>query len=311
MSELYVTEREVAVPGQLLATGMDYIPGTGAYRKDESVIANRVGLVSITGRAIKLTPLSGPYRPKRDDILVCKITDITMNGWRIQVNNYLNAMLNLRDATNSFVQKSANLSKIIAIGDHIVCKITQVSTQKLIDVTMKAPGLKKLVGGQIIKYNSNKFARIIGRQGSMVSMIKRASGCQITVGQNGYIWIYGEPDKEVIVSKALQLIEQKAHISGLTDQVKAFLQSQGLTVSDPEPQQQSEQFENHRSQNWQDNENSSNEGGFAARYGHRDTNTDSTESDENQEEFSQNFSQSESTDSTEEKAEEFKSEESK
>ena len=59
MSELCVTNRDVAVPGEVLAKGMDYLPGRGTYRKGEDIIALKLGLVNVDGRAIKLTPLSG------------------------------------------------------------------------------------------------------------------------------------------------------------------------------------------------------------------------------------------------------------
>jgi len=230
MSEIVVEEKAIATPGEVLANGMDIIPGNGTYRKDDMILANRIGLVSINGRSIKLIPLAGPFMPKRDDVIICKVTDITLNVWRLDTNSAFNAMLNVRDATNSFVKKSDDLRRILKIGDYIAARIFQVSTQKLIDVSLKGPGLRRLGGGQIIKYSPNKFPRIIGRAGSMVSMIKRATGCQIIVGQNGLIWLTGEPEAEVIAKEAIKTVEQYAHTSGLTDRIKTFLESKGLTV---------------------------------------------------------------------------------
>ncbi|MFT7616031.1 MAG: exosome complex component RRP4 [Candidatus Woesearchaeota archaeon] len=241
MSKLYVENKQVAVPGELLAEGMDYLPSNGAYRKDEQILANRVGLVSINGRAIKLIPLSGPYMPKRDDMVICHVTDIMMSGWRLDVNCANQAMLNMRDATNSFIQKGANLSRILQIGDYMVGKVVNVTSQKLIDITMKGPGLKKLGDGQIVKFSATKFPRMIGRSGSMVSMIKQATGCYIQVGQNGLIWLSGDVDKEVIAIEAINLIEENAHTSGLTDRVKVFLESKGLKVEERNREQDSQQ----------------------------------------------------------------------
>ena len=230
MSQLFVQDKDIVVPGEPLAQGMDYLPGPGAYRKGEAIVSNRVGLVSINGRAIKLIALSGPYLPKRDDVIICKVIDITLNGWRLDTNTPSSAMLSVRDATNTFISKGSDLTKILQIGDYIVSGVIQVTTQKLVDVTLRGPGLRKLPSGQLLKFSPNKFARIIGRQGSMVSMIKRATNCQIVVGQNGLIWMNGEPAMEVIAVEAIRLIEENAHTSGLTDRVKAFLEAKGLTV---------------------------------------------------------------------------------
>ena len=98
-----------------------------------------------------------------------------------------------------------------------------VTSKKLIDVSAKGPGLHKLQGGRIIKVNCNKVPRVIGKQGSMVSMIKQATDTKITVGQNGLIWMNGNDQKlEVIAVKANNKIEAEAHLAGLTEKVKEF-----------------------------------------------------------------------------------------
>jgi len=249
MGEIYIEDKSVAIPGELLAEGMDIIPGMGAYRQNDKIYANRVGLVSINGRAIKLIPLSGPYKPRRDDVIICKVFDIAMSGWRVNTNTGYPAMVNVRDATNSFISKGADLSRILNIGDYLVGKVTQVTGQNLIDISMRGPGLRKLRGGQILRFSSTKFPRFIGRAGSMVSMLKRATNCHITVGQNGLIWISGEPDKEVIVKKAIAIIEAEAHTSGLTERIKLFLEENGAVVEDVEESQ-----ENNNSDDSQDSD---------------------------------------------------------
>jgi len=67
-----------------------------------------------------------------------------------------------------------------------------------------------------------KVPRIIGRGGSMVEMIKELTGTQIVVGQNGLVWLRG--DNEDIAAEAVSLIEEKSHISGLTEFIKAMLE---------------------------------------------------------------------------------------
>ena len=57
MSNLLVKEKDVVVPGEILAEGMDYLPGPGTYREGNEIISGRLGLTYIDGRAIKLIPL--------------------------------------------------------------------------------------------------------------------------------------------------------------------------------------------------------------------------------------------------------------
>jgi len=225
MAKIIMNEKEIAIPGETIAVGMDVLPGTGTYRNGENIVARRLGLVSIDGSAIKLIPLSGRYIPKRGDTIICKIIDVGFSGWRIDTNSAYSAMLSLKDATSEFVARGADLTQYHKLGEYIVCKIINVTSQKLIDVTMKGPGLRKLNGGRIISVDPHKVPRIIGKQGSMVSMIKTATGCNIVVGQNGIIWISGEPASELKSLQTIRKIEQESHLSGLTDKIKSYLES--------------------------------------------------------------------------------------
>ena len=223
MSEILVKERDIVIPGEALAEGLDYLPGDNTYRENNHIYSKVLGLVNISGRVLKITPLAGPYVLKVGDKIIAKVIDITMSGWRVDTNTAYSAMLNVKDASMRFIKKEEDLSKILAIGDHVVVKIINVTSQNLIDVTMKEPGLHKISGGRIVKINSQKVPRVIGKQGSMISLIKTKTACEITVGQNGLVWITGTPEGEFLAEKAIKLVEEKSHLEGLTDKIEKFL----------------------------------------------------------------------------------------
>src|SRR3989338_8365559 len=177
MGEIKVTENGIAVPGEVLAQGMDFIPSQGTYRSGENIRAKQLGMVKVEGKVIKLMPLSGRYVPKRNDIIICEVIDVLMSGWRVETNTAYTAMLPLKDASSEYIAKGADLTLFFALGDYIMCEITNVTSQKLIDISMKGPGLRKLEGGRIFEVNPYKVPRIIGKEGSMISMIKHATGC--------------------------------------------------------------------------------------------------------------------------------------
>lgn len=231
MSTIAVKEKDIVVPGELLAEGMDYLPGDNTYRNGDKIHAKVLGLASVAGRVVKITPLAGPYIPKVGDKIIGKVIDIAMSGWRIDTATAYSALLNVKDATSRFIKKQEDLSKIIAIGDYVVVKIVNVTSQYLIDVSMREPGLHEVSGGRIIRVNSQKVPRIIGRQGSMVSLVKKYSGADITVGQNGLVWIRGTPEGELLAERAIKLVEERAHTEGLTDHVESFLQSHPIPTT--------------------------------------------------------------------------------
>jgi exosome complex component RRP4 len=229
MTKLLVKDKDIVVPGEVLAESMGNLPGTGTYRDNEKIRAGRLGLVSIDGRTVKLITLSGRYAPKRGDVIICKVIDVGFSGWRVDTNSAYSAMLSMKEATSNFINRGADLTRIYKLGDYLVCEITNVTSQKLVDVTMKGPGLRKLVGGRIINVNTNKVPRIIGKQGSMVGIIKQATDCKIIVGQNGIVWIDGSPENEFIAVQAIKKIEKESHLPGLTDRIKEFLEKETKT----------------------------------------------------------------------------------
>jgi exosome complex component RRP4 len=228
---LKIQDKQIVVPGEILAEGMSFLPGQGMYRFGNNILASRVGLVKIEGKVLKLIPLSGRYLPKRGDVIIAKVTDISMNGWIFETNSAYSAMLPLKDGSQDYIQRGADLTRYYDIGDYVVAKIINVTSQNLVDLTMKGPGLRRFDGGRILKVAPSKVPRIIGKQGSMVSMIKKASGCNIVVGQNGIVWLKGlNPDDELLAVETITKIENESHVSGLTDKIKEFLESKGRKV---------------------------------------------------------------------------------
>ncbi|MBI2523449.1 RNA-binding protein [Candidatus Woesearchaeota archaeon] len=230
MSKINVNDKDIVIPGEVLAVGMDNFPGAGSYREGDNIIASRLGLVQLDGRTIKLIPLSGRYIPKNYDTIIGKVVDVNMNGWRLDTNSPYSAMLSMKEATSQFIARGADLTKFYDIGDYVSCKVINVTSQKLVDVTMKGMGLRKLRGGRVIQAASNKVPRIVGKEGSMISMIKDATKCNMMVGQNGLVWISGTPEGELLAVEAIRKIEEESHLSGLTDKIKEFLEQKNKSI---------------------------------------------------------------------------------
>lgn len=230
---LKIKDRDIVVPGETLAVGIGYLPGRGTYRDGDKLLAGMLGMASVEGKVVKLISLSGKYIQKLNDKVIGTVIDVLMTGWRLDVSSAYSAVLNLKDATSEFIERGSDLTKIFDLGDNLMTQITNVTSQKLVDISMKGSGLRKLRGGRIIEVNPHKVPRIIGKEGSMVSMIKQATGCNILVGQNGRVWLEGEPEKEVIAVNAIRKIEEEAHHAGLTERMKTYLEKvSGVKIQD-------------------------------------------------------------------------------
>ena len=215
--EVKKTERKIVIPGETIVTGDDYLPGEGTEKIGQDIISLKYGLAEEQNRLIKIIPLSGSYNPRRGNVVIGKVEEITFNGWVIDVDTSDRAFLSLMEVPR-FVNKDA-LEEVMAIGDMVVAKIWSTN-KRGIDLSVKSRGLGKLEEGIIVKVNPNKVPRIIGKEGSMIKLIKENTGCNITVGQNGFVWIRGDKiEDELLAKKAVLFIVEKSFISGLTDEV--------------------------------------------------------------------------------------------
>ena len=99
----------------------------------------------------------------------------------------------------------------------VTAKIWSIS-KRGIDISTKSRGLGKIQEGMIFKVNPNKVPRIIGKEGSMINLIKENTGGTITVAQNGFVLIKGPTiDDELFAKRAVLYVVERSFISGLTD----------------------------------------------------------------------------------------------
>ena len=215
-------EREIVIPGETIVSGQDFLPGEWTKREGKDIVALRFALADKSGRLVKIIPLSGTYMPRRGNVVIGKVLDITFNGWIIDIDAPYQSFLSLTECSK-FVNKN-DLSECYNIGDMLAIKVFSVK-RKGIDLTAKGRNLGKLEDGMIIHINSNKVPRIIGKEGSMINLIKNASNCDITVGQNGIIWVKGrKAEDELFAEKAILFVAKKSFIGGLTEKTKEWLE---------------------------------------------------------------------------------------
>ena len=223
--KIHVKDREIVIPGDVLAEGMSYIPSGKAIREDKNIISVSLGLTSIKGHVVKVIPLAGRYIPKRGDAVIGKITGSAKFGWMTNIRCPFDADLPIAEASHSYLDTNRYpMSKFFAVGDFIFANVTEVSNRRFVRLSARNRPYRKLHDGIVIEVSPTKIPRIIGKQGSMIKMLKESSGCDILVGQNGLVWIKNDdPEKQMIMVNAIKLIETDSHKTGLTEKVAKLL----------------------------------------------------------------------------------------
>jgi len=221
MAEETKEKRRLVVPGETIISGEDYLPGDFTRKEGAEVIANRYGLAEVSGRVVKIIPVSGVFEPRRGNTVIGRVEDITFNGWIINIGGPYSSFLSLAECPR-FINKN-DLAEFADIGDVLNLKIFTVKKGS-IDLTLKSRGLGELENGRIIKINPHKVPRVIGKEGSMINLIKDQTKTEITVGQNGFIWLRGDIDGERKAENAINLIVEESASEGLTEKVESFLE---------------------------------------------------------------------------------------
>ncbi len=222
-------ERQMVIPGETIVSGNEFLPGDGAYRSGTDVVAERYGVSNISDKHVRVIPISGAYYPRRGNTIIGTIADITFNGWLIDFGGAQNAFLPVSEVPR-YINRN-ELREYLDFGDSVVVKVWDVKSRG-VDASMKMRGFGKIEGGVIINVSPNKVPRIIGKEGSMVKMIKDSTGCNLTVGQNGKVWISGDSsDKELNTMKIVNFIVENSTITGLTEKVESYIKELGMDVN--------------------------------------------------------------------------------
>jgi exosome complex component RRP4 len=195
-----MSEKRIILPGERITEGKYKIPG--GFVEGESTYAAVMGMLDEGNRFI---PLENKYRPFREDILIGVVTDSRHAGYSVDINLPKEGFIPSRDTRIR-----------LELGDFVFCKIKSVNEVGDVDLAE----VRRLPKGKVVKFPPAKVPRLVGRQSSMINMFKENVG-DIMVGKNGYVWI-SENANIPLALKAIDMIEDQAHMSGLTDRVAEF-----------------------------------------------------------------------------------------
>jgi exosome complex component RRP4 len=225
MSEKFES-RDIVVPGDLLFEGRTRT-GDNTYRKDGNVYATRVGLASYGKDRVSVIALEAGFVPLVGDLVIGEVIDIELGQWKVKIGAETEAILTINDAIDKPYRTYQDMTKILDVGDTIVAKIVDLDRRRTPILSIMGRELGKARDGYIIKITPSKIPRLIGKKGSMINMILKETRCQVTIGQNGKILIYGRnrEDEELVV-KVINKIEAEAHTSGLTNRIQEYLKEQ-------------------------------------------------------------------------------------
>ncbi|MFA5745924.1 MAG: KH domain-containing protein [archaeon] len=199
--------KRIVVPGELITDKKKKL-GENIFIKDDKIYSSVLGILNETDDFVSIVPLNGPYIPQENDPVVCVVRNITANGYIIDVNSH----------SDCFFPKS-QITRELKIGQTLFARVKGVDGVEISELD----NINILPEGQVISISSVKVPRIIGKNDSMVNLLKKYTQANILVGRNGWIWYVSK--NSYLLEKTIKLISKNSQKSNLTNTIEEYLKN--------------------------------------------------------------------------------------
>ncbi|KAA0006034.1 MAG: RNA-binding protein [Thermoplasmata archaeon] len=223
-----VEKREIVIPGQFLDDIKRNKPGRGTFVENGKIYAEVLGVLNKNAGYINVVPLKGRYDPVENDLVIGVVLEAMSSSWLVDINAAYPAFLHVNEVPWDI--EFGETEKYLNHGDTIMAKVLQVDMEKRVQLTLNDRNLYKIKGGHLIEVEPSRVPRVIGKKGSMISLLKKYTRCRIFVGQNGRIWVDGNDEGVEKVIYVIKMIEREALSYGLTNRVEVLLKKDAKDV---------------------------------------------------------------------------------
>lgn len=226
------TLRPIVIPGEAVG-GPGLKPGPGTYSEDGQLFAAHLGIRNEHDGQVSVIPLNGRYIPARGDAIIGEVVDLGASHWLVDINSPYPAPLHATESP--WRVEFGDTARYLKVGDVIMAHVLSVDEIKRVQLTMQGREARRLSGGVVMEVSPTKVPRLIGKEGSMVSLINDLSGALVYVGQNGRIWLDGDDRTTAVAATAIRLIEERAQVVGLTEAVRDLIERTKRDARGPRP----------------------------------------------------------------------------
>ena len=215
-----MSENQFVLPGDVIVTG-DYRPEQNVILEGNKLMSTAIGFSEIKDDLVTVTPLTGLYTPKTDDLVIGKIVSHNALSWEVDINSYYSGILTASDIFGKDYSPSRDdLSLKLKTGDIILARIANVNSRDPL-ITIIGENLGKIDSGELIKISPTKIPRLTG---SVIQTIEASTNATITVGQNGLIIL--KCDNSTGLKKAIasiKMIGMTQHDTNLEEKIQNIL----------------------------------------------------------------------------------------
>ena len=205
--------KRIVIPGEMVSDQRKRLGGN-VFVSDGKIYSKVLGISDESDEKASVIPLEGKYFPQAEDVVIGVVSRVVFAGYGININSF----------TESFIPRSA-MREDLRVGDLVSSKISYVN--ELREAELGFP--RRMFGGDVIEVTPVRTPRLIGKNGSMLELLKQGTGCDIVVGKNGRVWARnGNLD---LLRKVVMFINDNSYKSNLTNSVEAFFKAEGIQIN--------------------------------------------------------------------------------
>lgn len=200
-------KKQIVVPGELITAERKKL-GQHVFIEDGKIYSDALGITYPDANVAYVVPLVGIYLPLSDDLVVGIVERETVKGYMVGINSIYSSYISADKVRDMLSKGSVVSAKVNSVNE--------INEAELFDVRV-------FYGGEILSVSPAKVPRIIGKNGSMLTVLKNGTGCNAVVGRNGWVWVKGGDIEKL--KDAIKLIEAESHLDNLTIKVEEFLKA--------------------------------------------------------------------------------------
>lgn len=199
--------KRIVIPGELVTEERKKL-GSHVFIHEGKIYSDSMGLVNDESDYASVVPLEGNYFPRVGDMVIGVVTAEKFSVYMVDINGFYQSAISKRD-----------MREILKPGSVISAKVVKVNEMNEVDLAYP----RVFFGGEIIEVTPVKIPRIIGKEGSMLEVLKDGTASSIVVGKNGRIWAKG--GNLALLREAIEKIDAEAHVENLTNKMTEFMEN--------------------------------------------------------------------------------------
>ncbi len=204
-----------------------------AVRMENAIIEDGKSYATVIGMLDEqrgaFIPLESVWYPRHGDFIIGIVENAKNNVYTVAMNSPFRGLIlperrpfgRDRGDRGGFRGREER-QETLMVGDIVSAFVKDVKRESD-QIIMILERQRKLSGGKATVVRPSKVPRIIGKANTMLKQLEDGTKSTILVGMNGIVWMKG--GNVALAQKAIQKIQEEAHISGLTERINAMLAS--------------------------------------------------------------------------------------